>query len=115
MPLTSLAPNGKLDNLANDINVTFHGVSSDLHPANLSLVPDDDGDYFPEDYVIEPYQVERKLAHMNPHKAGGPDEIPNWFWRDFSAWLAEPHCCIFNYTSGCVPFHVETGKCNSST
>jgi len=65
--------------------------------------------------VIEPYQVERKLAHLNPHKAGGPDEIPNWFWRDFSAWLAEPLCCIFNYTSGCVPFHVETDKCHSST
>ena len=27
----------------------------------------------PEDYVIEPYQIERKLAHLNPHKAGGPD------------------------------------------
>ena len=25
MPLTSLAPNGNLDNLANDINVTFYG------------------------------------------------------------------------------------------
>ena len=64
MPLTSLAPNGNLDNLANDINVTFHGVSSDLHPVNLLLVPDDDGDYFPEYYVIEPYQIERKLAHF---------------------------------------------------
>ena len=59
-------------------------------------MPDDDGDYFPEDYVIEPYQVERKLAHLNPHKANGPDEIPYRFWRDFSAWLAEPLCCIFN-------------------
>ena len=59
MPLTSLAPNGNLDNLANDINVTFHEVSSDLHPVNLSLVPDDDGNYFPEYYVIEPYQIER--------------------------------------------------------
>ena len=33
--LASLAPNGNLDNLANDINATFHGVSSDLHPVNL--------------------------------------------------------------------------------
>jgi len=45
---------------------------------------------------IEPYQIERKLAHLNPHKACGPDEIPYRFWRDFSARLAEPLCCIFN-------------------
>jgi len=39
------------------------------------------------------------------HKSPGPDQIPNWFLRDFSVWLAEPVCCIFNVSllSGIFP------------
>ena len=40
--------------------------------------------------------VERKLALIDPHKSSGPDEIPNWFLKEFSVWLAEPVCAIFN-------------------
>jgi len=45
---------------------------------------------------IDPYSAERKLADINVHKSPGPDQIPNWFLRDFSVWLAEPVSCIFN-------------------
>ena len=56
-------------------------------------------------FIIEPYQVESKLAKLCPNKACGPDEIPNWFWRDYSVWLAEPLCAIFNCSirHGIVP------------
>jgi len=30
------------------------------------------------------------------HKSIGPNDIPNWIFRDFSPWLAEPICAIFN-------------------
>jgi len=53
-------------------------------------------DRVPQEFIIEPYQVEHKLARLQSHKASGPDNIPNWFWRDFSVWLAEPICAIFN-------------------
>ena len=51
-------------------------------------------DPVPQEFITEPHQVERKLAKLLPHKASGPDNIPNWFWRDFSVWLAEPLCAI---------------------
>jgi hypothetical protein len=57
------------------------------------------------DFTIEPYAVERKLSSIDVHKAHGPDNIPNWFFHDFSVWLAEPLCAIFNESirSGLVP------------
>ena len=93
--LNNLAPDGNFQHLVDDINAFFQNVSSDLAPIDRSLTPDDNG-CFPEEFIIEPHQVETKLARLNPHKAGGPDDIPNWFWRDFSIWLAEPLCFIFN-------------------
>ena len=50
----------------------------------------------PEELIIEPYSVESKLANISIFKSPGPDQIPNWFLRVFSAYLAEPVCCIFN-------------------
>ena len=43
-----------------DINNYFYSVSADLPPLDLSLVPD--VDIINDAFVIEPYQVERKLA-----------------------------------------------------
>ena len=58
------------------------------------LLPDID--VLPADLVTEPHSIENKLAHINVHKSPGPDQIPNWFLRDFSAYLADPVCCIFS-------------------
>ena len=57
-------------------------------------------------FTIEPYAVERKLSSSDVHKANGPDNVPNWFFHDFSVWLAEPLCAIFNESilSGLVTF-----------
>jgi len=60
----------------------------------VQLLPDID--LFPEDFIIGPYSVESKLVNISVLKSPGPDKIPNWFSRDFSAYLAEPICCIFN-------------------
>ena len=45
--------------------------------------------------------MERKLALLRAHKACGPNNVPNWFCRDFSVWL----CAIFNASicQGIVP------------
>lgn len=101
--LTSLSSDGDLQKLTHDINCFFQSVSADLLPLDLSLVPD--VDVVSDEFIIEPYQVECKLVNLNPHKACGPDNIPNWFWRDFSVWLAEPLCAIFNCSirHGVVP------------
>ena len=58
-----------------------------------------------EHFIIEPYQVEHKLAAINLYKANGPDDIPNWFLREFSPWFAEPVCAIFSASvrQGIVP------------
>jgi hypothetical protein len=57
------------------------------------------------DFTIEPYVVERRLSLIDLHKANGPDNVPNWFNREFSVWLAEPLCAIFNESvrTGVVP------------
>ena len=49
-------------------------------------------DVVPDQFIIESFVVERKLAAVDAHKASGPDDIPNWLLRDFSRWLVEPVC-----------------------
>ena len=103
-PLNCLSPDGNMQQLAADINSFFHSVSANLVPLDPSSLPAVE-DVSVEQFIIEPYQVERKLALLRAHKACGPDNVPNWFWRDFSVWLAQPLCAIFNVSirQGIVP------------
>jgi len=100
--LLNLTSDGDVQELADEINDSLYSVSTDLLPLDPSLIPDvnvDGEDLFVDGlsgFTIDPYQVERKLASVNPSKASGPDNVSNWFWRDFSVWLAEPLCAIFN-------------------
>ena len=88
-PLLNLASDGDIQKLPDEINDSFYSVSTDLLPLDPSLIPDinvDGEDLFVDGlsaFKIEPYQVERKLASVNPSKASGPDNVPNWCWRDF--------------------------------
>ena len=86
-PLNCLSPDGNMQQLAADINSFFHSVSANLVPLDPSSLPAVE-DVSVEQFIIEPYQVERKLALLRAHKARGPDNVPNWFWHDFSVWLA---------------------------
>ena len=88
---------GDITELAENINSFFHSVSADLQPLNSqSIAVPYNNDCLPEQLTMEPFDVEQKLANINVSKSPGPDGIPNWFLRDFSVWLAEPVCCIFN-------------------
>jgi hypothetical protein len=95
---------GDIGRMANEINSFLQSVSSDLKPLDQALIPEE-VDVVPDEYIIYPHEVERKLAAVNPHKSSGPDDIPNWFLREFSVWLAEPVCAIFNASirEGIVP------------
>jgi hypothetical protein len=45
------------------------------------------------------------LSRVNSHKSPKPDDIPNWFLKDFAFVIADPGCHIFNasISSGLVP------------
>jgi len=90
--------------MANDINIFLQSVSSDLKSLDGDLIPDITANC-PDEYIIHPFEVERRLASVDAHKPCGPDEIPNWFLREFSVWLAEPICAVFNASvrEGVVP------------
>jgi hypothetical protein len=89
--------------LANRINSTFQSVSSTLpkliptHQSPASLLPDK--------YCVSVEEVEKKLLKIQPHKACGPDGIPNWVYRDFAGYLAAPIASIFNssFREGYIP------------
>ena len=95
---------GNLIHLANSINTFFCGVSDDLNSLDESIIPAQ-SEVIPDEFIIEPFEVERKLAAVNSYKSSGPDDVPNWILHDFSRWLAEPVCAIFNASirEGIVP------------
>jgi len=105
-PLDAMADlfDGDTCRLANEINVFMQSVSSDLKAINPDLLPKPD-DVCPDEFIIEPYAVERKLSKVDARKSSGPDDIPNWFIKEFSVWLAEPLSAIFNASvrQGTVP------------
>jgi hypothetical protein len=108
--LAGLANNltgGDMSELARLINESLINVSSDL---NRLSVPDNvesecDVSSNECEYIITPNVVFHKLEHINIRKAPGPDNLPNWFLRDFAFALSEPLCCIFNSSllEGYVP------------
>ena len=57
-----------------------------------------------EEYRLE-LRIARLLAKLNPSKACGPDEVPNWPLREYSELLAYPVCSIINASlqEQCLP------------
>jgi len=90
--------------LANDINAFLQSVSNDLQPLSAVLIPSI-AECFNVDFIIEPFEVERKLSDINVKKSSSSDNNPNWLLRDNSVWLAEPVCAIYNASlrEGVVP------------
>jgi len=87
--------NGNVQLIANNINAFLQIVSNDLQPLSAVLIRSI-AEYFYDDFIIEPFEVERELSNINVNKASGPDNISNWLLRDNSVWLAEPVCAIYN-------------------
>jgi hypothetical protein len=113
-PLDAMAEDlfdGDSCRLANEINVFMQSVSSDLDVIDPDLFQNTD-DACPDEFIIDPYAVERKLSKIDAHKSSGPDDIPNWFLKEFSVWLAEPLCAIFNASvqQGTVPQSWKTAN-----
>jgi len=81
--------------MANNINTFMQSVSADLKPLDTDLIPDV-SDARPLECIIDPFEVESKLSRIDARKSSGPGELPNWFLKEFSAFLAEPVCSIFN-------------------
>jgi len=81
--------------MANNVNTFMQSVSADLKPLDTDLITDV-SDACPLEYIIDPFEVESKLSRIDVHRSSGPDELPNWFLKEFSVFLAEPVCSIFN-------------------
>ena len=94
---------GDINILAERINESLTKVSSDLTP--ISTNDQKSTELVPDEYKVQPYEVFNKLSNINIRKSPGPDEIPNWFLRDFAFAISEPISHIFNRSicTGIVP------------
>ena len=110
--LAGLANNltgGDTQELADNINQSLINVSADLTRLN----PADDYSTGSDvvatpgelKYIISPEVVFRKLENISIRKSPGPDNLPNWFLRDFAFAISDPLCHIFNSSirEGVVP------------
>ena len=82
-------------NIAYVINEFFAGISAGLPPMDLSAVSDLCDDYS-DDFVVDPFEVDKRLSSIKVHKSHGPDGILNWLLRDFSSLLCQPLAAIYN-------------------
>jgi len=101
---------GNMRVLAQLINASLINVSADLaRPAATDSASHTNNDTETPtgkcEYIITPDVVFHKLERINIRKAPGPDNLPNWFLRDFAFALSEPLCWIFNSSlqEGVVP------------
>ena len=78
--------------LINDFFVSISGCLPSFDPNQTSEL---ENPHIP-DFVIDPSEVDLRLANIKIHKAPGPDGIPNWLLRDFSGLLCQPLAAIFN-------------------
>jgi hypothetical protein len=94
---------GDVQLFADLINNALLQVSRDLTPLSDVSAPEIIG--IPNEYIIQPEEVFNSLSHIKNHKSPGPDEIPNWFLKEFAFAIADPVCHIFNesFSSGLVP------------
>ena len=94
---------GKMSSLAEEINLFFESVCSELNPLDTGTLPTNCR--VPVTYIINIDTVTKLLNAIKINKAIGPDDIPNWIFRDHAINLAPPICAIFNDSirEGCIP------------
>ena len=103
--LANLHNDGNMKELATSVNIFFQQVAADLCRLDDDITPPSP-DHILAEFTINQAQVERKLSEINIYKASGPDGLPIWLLRDFSAQLAGSVCAIYNASvcEGFVPF-----------
>ena len=81
--------------LANVINKAFLDPLQEYRISQpLNFLPiDEESVTYPE---VTEMQVQAVLSKLNPSKAGGPDEIPNWLLKEYPMLLALPVSKIIN-------------------
>ena len=67
---------------ASDVGTLFEGIPDDLPDVDVNLT--------------NTATVLKKLKNLNPSKAPGPDDIPNWILRDYAEILAPPISNLLN-------------------
>ncbi len=94
---------GDVQLLADMINSSLQQVSRDLSP--LPPACSCEKIDVPDEFTIQPYEVFDALSRVNVYKSPGPDDLPNWFLRDFAFAITEPVCHIFNasISTGIMP------------
>jgi len=81
---------GDVQLLVHLINNALLQVSINLEPLSAVSVP-----IFTDvlsEYVFQSAEVYNLLSHVKTHKSSGPDEIPNWFLKEFVFAIADPMC-----------------------
>jgi len=99
---------GDMQELATIINASLLNVSADLERLGPEAANNDNEQEAPPiefEYIVSPEEVFHKLEQIKTRKSPGPDNLPNWFLRDFAFALCEPLCYIFNSSlhEGVVP------------
>ena len=61
---------GDLSRMDNNFNIFMQSVSSDLKPLDANLIPDA-CNACPDEYIIDPFEVESKLSRNVAHKSSG--------------------------------------------
>jgi len=93
-PLTHLDYHGQFGQLPGCINNFFVSVSAHLPKADPSILTLTD-DYC-TDYVVEPADVEYRLAHINIFKDPGTDSLLSWLLWDFAPFICQPLAASLN-------------------
>ena len=96
---------GDLQELANNINMFFANISSDLTPLCHDVLFDPQNVDTPNDYQVTVEQMEKALLAINCRKSPGPDGVPTWILRDFAGVLGRPFAALFNASvcEGLIP------------
>jgi hypothetical protein len=91
------------DLISNALIAASLQVSRDLTPLSDVSVPEITD--IPNEYIIQREEVINLLLHVKTYKLPGPDEIRNWFLKEFAFAFADPVCHIFDesFSSGLVP------------
>ena len=82
--------------LADEINKAFLEPLEEYRlpqPLNRLPVEEEESAVYPK---VSELQVQVALAKINPSKACGPDEIPNWLLKEYAMLLAYPVSKIIN-------------------
>ena len=104
--LANATSDGNMELLAENINIFFWSVSSDLPPLPKdNIYSKIDSSNVPDKFIIRVEQVKRNLSRIKLGKAPGPDGITSWMLRDLAPVLAPPITSLFNASirDGFVP------------